>query len=60
MPDIDSKITIESATSPGHVQRVDRAKYMAVRDALFGIALVVLCDSLGRVPGHLHRGAIES
>ena len=28
--------------------------------ALCGIALVVLGESLGRVPGHLHRGAIES
>ena len=37
MPDTDSKITIESATSPGHVQRVDRAKYMAVRDALIAV-----------------------
>jgi len=34
MPDADSKITIENAVSPGHVQRVDRAKYMAMRDAL--------------------------
>lgn len=34
MPDADSKITIQSATSPGHVQRVDRAKYTAMRDAL--------------------------
>lgn len=28
--------------------------------ALCGIALVVLGGSLGRVPGHVHRGAIES
>lgn len=33
MSDIDDKITIESATS-SHVQRVDRARYMAMRDAL--------------------------
>lgn len=37
MPDVDSKITIESATSPGHTQRVDRAKYTAMRDALIAI-----------------------
>lgn len=37
MQDTDSKITIESATSPGHVQRVDRAKYMAMRHALIGV-----------------------
>lgn len=36
MSDTD-KITIESATSPGHTQRVDRAKYMAMRDALIAI-----------------------
>ena len=27
MPDTDEKIVIESATSPGHTQRVDRSKY---------------------------------
>ena len=34
MPDADSKIIIENAVSPGHVQRVDRAKYLAMREAL--------------------------
>ncbi|RYF97717.1 MAG: hypothetical protein EON94_14445 [Caulobacteraceae bacterium] len=34
MPDADSKITIQNAVSPGHVQRVDRAKYLAMRNAL--------------------------
>lgn len=37
MSDADSKITIESATSPGHTQRVDRAKYMAMRKALIAV-----------------------
>jgi hypothetical protein len=37
MSDADGKITIESATSPGHTQRVDRAKYMAMRDALIAV-----------------------
>jgi hypothetical protein len=37
MPDPDTKITIESATSPGFSQRVDRAKYMAMRDALIAV-----------------------
>lgn len=37
MPDAEAKITIESVTSPSHVQRVDRAKYMAMRDALMAI-----------------------
>ncbi len=37
MSDADSKIMIASATSPGHTQRVDRAKYMAMRDALIAI-----------------------
>lgn len=33
----DSKITIESATSPGFTQRVDRAKYTAMRSALLAV-----------------------
>jgi hypothetical protein len=37
MPDTDGKITIESITSPNHVQRVDRAKYTAMRNALMAI-----------------------
>lgn len=37
MPDTDDKITIESVTSPGRPQRVDRAKYVAMRDALIAI-----------------------
>jgi hypothetical protein len=30
----DDKIEIENFTSPGHITRVDRAKYTAMRDAL--------------------------
>ena len=41
MPDLDGKIVIESATSPGHTQRVDRAKYMAMREALIAVLPVV-------------------
>lgn len=37
MSDLDGKIMIESATSPGHTQRVDRAKYMAMREALIAV-----------------------
>lgn len=37
MPETDSKITVESVTSPGHTHRVDRAKYMAMRDALVAV-----------------------
>jgi hypothetical protein len=33
----DDKIIIESITSPGHTERVDRAKYMAMRDALIAV-----------------------
>lgn len=36
MPDVD-RIMIESVTSPGHAQRVDRAKYEAMRDALIAV-----------------------
>lgn len=34
MSGTDDRIEIESITSPHHVQRVDRAKYMAMRTAL--------------------------
>lgn len=34
MAEKDDRITIENVTSPGHVYRVDRAKYMAMREAL--------------------------
>ena len=34
MPDPDDKIAIESITSPGRSERVDRAKYQAMRAAL--------------------------
>ena len=34
MPELDDKITIENFTSPGHVYRVNRAKYMAMRKAV--------------------------
>ena len=36
MPEDADRITIESITS-AHVQRVDRAKYMAMREALLGV-----------------------
>lgn len=35
MSDANSKIEIQNATSPGHVQRVDRAKYEAMRQSYF-------------------------
>jgi hypothetical protein len=37
MPKADDRIEIENFTSPGHVQRVDRAKYEAMRDALLQV-----------------------
>lgn len=33
----DMKIEIENVASPGHVQRVDRVKYEAMRDALLAV-----------------------
>jgi len=33
----DDKIEIESVTTPGQTQRVDRAKYLAMRDALLAV-----------------------
>lgn len=37
MPPMDEKIEIENFTSPGHVVKVDRAKYLAMRDALLTV-----------------------
>ena len=37
MSDADKKIEIESITSPHHVQRVDKAKFTAMRDALLPV-----------------------
>lgn len=37
MSDADDRIEIESITSPHHVQRVNRAKYMAMREALLPV-----------------------
>ena len=37
MSDADSKITLENVASPGHSYRVDRTKYMAMRDALLRV-----------------------
>jgi hypothetical protein len=37
MPKADDRIEIENFTSPGHVQRVDRAKYEAMREALLKV-----------------------
>ena len=37
MPDRSEKITIENVASPGHIYRVDRAKYEAMRKALMAI-----------------------
>jgi hypothetical protein len=37
MPKADDRIEIKNFTSPGHVQRVDRAKYEAMREALLQV-----------------------
>lgn len=37
MPDPDAKIEIESITSPHWKERVDRTKYMAMREALLPV-----------------------
>jgi len=37
MPDNDDKIAIQSITSPDRSERVDRAKYMAMRAALISV-----------------------
>lgn len=37
MSDKSDRLVIENFTSPGHTQNVDRAKYMAMRDALLQV-----------------------
>ena len=37
MSDFESTIEIENVTSPGHVRRIDRVKYIAMRDALLAV-----------------------
>jgi hypothetical protein len=37
MSDTDDRIIIESITSPHHTERVNRAKYMAMREALMAV-----------------------
>lgn len=37
MSDADEKIEIESITSPHHVQRVNKVKYMAMREAFLPV-----------------------
>lgn len=37
MSKLEDRIEIESITSPHHVQRVDRARYMAMRKALLAV-----------------------
>ena len=37
MADSDDKITIQNVVSPGHTYHVNRAKYMAMREALMAI-----------------------
>ena len=37
MPKPDDRIEIQNFTSPGHIQRVDRIKYTAMRDALMAV-----------------------
>lgn len=37
MPKVDNRIEIENFTTPGHVTRVDRVKYGAMREALLQV-----------------------
>ncbi len=37
MPKPDDRIEIQNFISPGHVQRVDRVKYTAMREALMSV-----------------------
>ncbi|URK86774.1 hypothetical protein LP421_21685 [Rhizobium sp. RCAM05350] len=58
MPDADDKITIESVTSPHHVQRVDRKKYTAMRHSLLGVLPagapgITIADAKAKLLQHL-------
>jgi hypothetical protein len=37
MPETDDKIDVENFTSPNHKYRVNKAKYMAMREALMAV-----------------------
>ena len=37
MPEADDKIEVENFASPNHKQRVNRAKYLAMREALMAV-----------------------
>jgi hypothetical protein len=37
MPKPDDRVEVENVSSPGHVVRLDRAKYEAMRDALLAV-----------------------
>jgi len=61
MPDRGEKITIESVTSPGRTERVDRAKYMAMREALIAILPaeapgITVAEAKAALLPHLHGG----
>lgn len=69
MPETDNKVTIENVVSPGHVQRVDRTKYMAMRAALIAVlpraprAMTVAEAKeaiLPRLPGELFPGGAKA
>lgn len=69
MPKTDDRIEIENYTSPGHIQRVDRAKYMAMRDALIaalpaglpGITVAAAKAALlTTLPEHLYPGGAKA
>jgi hypothetical protein len=61
MRDGGDKITIESITSPGRTERVDRAKYMAMREALIAILPaqppgITVAEAREALLPHLHGG----
>ena len=43
------RIEIESITTPGHIQRVDRAKYLAMRHALLQTLLLQFLQRSARM-----------
>ena len=60
MPDTDGKITIENVISPGRSYRVDRAKHVAMRDALMAVLPLqppgmTVAEAKSALLGHLSR-----
>jgi hypothetical protein len=55
MPESDDKIIVQNFTSPGHIYKVDRAKYEAMRNALMA---VLPGNAPGLTVAEAHKGLL--